>query len=97
MEPEPSSTSKRVLRIFCDYSAEWPLWEAGLQAAEDYGLSAELSGKLSAWNEDFQEHMHWEHGWSAGFDENKWNERGRQLALEVQREVGEEILVVYGV
>ena len=31
------------------------------------------------------------------FDENKWNETGRQLALEVQREVGEGILVIYGV
>ncbi|MDR7357187.1 hypothetical protein [Paeniglutamicibacter sulfureus] len=97
MEPGQERASNRVLRIFCDYDAEWPLWEFGLQSAEDYGLSEELSSKLSAWNEDFQVHMHWERGWSEGFGENKWNETGRQLALEVQREVGEEILVVYGV
>lgn len=55
-----------------------------LQSAKDYGLSEELSSKLSAWNEDFQKHIHWEHGWLEGFDENKWNETGRQLALKVQ-------------
>lgn len=85
------------MRIFCDYGAEWPLWEMGLQSPEDYGLSEELSSKLSAWNDQFQEHLHWEHGWSEGFDENKWVASGRQLASEVQEEVGERILVVYGV
>ncbi|MDQ0093554.1 hypothetical protein J2T21_001421 [Paeniglutamicibacter psychrophenolicus] len=94
---EPDAASNRVLRIFCDYDAEWPLWETGLQCPEDYGLSEELSSRLASWNEDFQQHMHWERGWAEGFDVHEWNDSGRQIAQEVQREVGEGVLVVYGV
>lgn len=85
-----------MLRIFCDYGAEWPLWEAGMQVPEDYGLSAALSARLSEWNQQFQEHMHWERGWNTGFDDKRWTLTGQRLAREVQREVGAGICVSYG-
>lgn len=94
---EQGKVSNRVLRIFCDYGAEWPLWEAGLQTPDDYGLSEKLSSKLAAWNDDFQKHMHWDRGWSQGFDEKAWSSTGGQLARDVQREVGDAIFVHYGV
>ena len=94
---EQGNSSNRVLRIFCDYGAEWPLWEEGLQVPEDYGLSETLSSRLTAWNDEFQQHMHWDRGWPQGFDEKTWNATGKRLARDVQREVGEEILVLYSV
>ncbi|RKS18071.1 hypothetical protein DFO58_2428 [Arthrobacter sp. AG1021] len=96
MTSEMPSGNLRVLRIFCDYGAEWPLWECGMQIPEDYGLSDALCVRLSQWNGQFQQHMHWDRGWSTGFDERRWIQDGRQLARDVQREVGTAIHVDYG-
>ncbi|MFR0637526.1 hypothetical protein ACPROK_06120 [Glutamicibacter soli] len=86
---------QRLLRIFCDYGAEWPLWECGMQVPEDYGLSDTLCARLSQWNTQFQEHMHWDHGWRMGFDVRRWTQTGHRLAKDVQREVGPSITVRY--
>ena len=86
---------RRELRIFCDYGAEWPLWEIGMICPEDYGISQPLAARLAKWNEQFQENLHWEKGWQNGFDDAGWNRRGQELARDVQREVGGEVNVVY--
>lgn len=93
---EHSWQTNRVLRIFCDYGAPWPLWEEGLQTPQDYGLPEQLSSRLAAWNDDSQTHMHWDRGWLPGVDEKVWSLTGKQLAREVQLEVGDAILVHYG-
>lgn len=94
---EQDDVSNRVLKIFCDYGAEWPLWEHGLQYPSDYGLSESLSNRLAKWNDEFQQHMHWDRGWAPGFDEDAWTETGKKLAHDVQQEVGDRIVVHYEV
>ncbi|WP_345472517.1 hypothetical protein QMQ05_01830 [Glutamicibacter ectropisis] len=41
--------------------------------------------------------MHWDRGWAPGFDEDAWTETGKKLAHDVQQEVGDRIVVHYGV
>lgn len=96
MASHRNQSPRRLLRIFCDYGAEWPLWENGMQAPEDYGLSDALSDKLAAWNHQFQDNMHWELGWRAGFDTEAWERTGRRLARDTQRETRDMIRIRYG-
>ena len=95
MVPNPNPSPQRLLRIFCDYGAEWPLWEHGMQVPEDYALSDALSARVSQWNDQFQENMHWDRGWSMGFDEQQWMQAGLRLTKDVQRELSSPISVRY--
>lgn len=66
-----------------------------MQAPEDYGLSDALSTKLASWNQQFQDNMHWDLGWHAGFDAEAWERTGRRLARDIQRETGDMIRIKY--
>jgi hypothetical protein len=57
MSPPTLPNGLRVIRLFCDHGREWPLWEsfsAGYTLdAADLGLSAGLSERLHAWNDEY--------------------------------------------
>ncbi len=81
--------SKRV-RLMSDYTG-WPLWdEEGGTGPEDWPmLSAELRRALQAWEDYWETHFHYERGWSKGT--RPWYAaEARRLAVQVQRELGEE-------
>jgi hypothetical protein len=83
-----AKVSRRVIRIFCDSGAEWPLWEHGLMFPEDYGLSAEVTSRLRDWNDYFQEHDSGGKWLVSRESDSAWLERGRCLGLDVEAEVG---------
>lgn len=91
------TTEKREIRMFCDYSAEWPVWaEDGLTSPERLGLSPALAEKLRVWNEYFQANAHWDKNYLVSKESDAlWAAEGRRLAEHLQRELGPDVTVVY--
>lgn len=78
-----------LLRLFCDYMAEWPLWLdcEGMVDAERLGLSDDLARRVAFWNEHFQQGFHHEHGWDT-LEQERWDrEEGVDLLHRLSREL----------
>jgi hypothetical protein len=86
---------RRVIRLFPDYSRDYPLWENSTPTwdvgytttPEAYGLSHELGEDLAAWQAFFEEHVNPFDGWDTDENLQKWLSDGESLALRLQDEV----------
>jgi hypothetical protein len=71
---------RRVIRLFPDYSRDYPLWENSTPTCdvgytttpEAYGLSHELGEDLAAWQAFFEEHANPFDGWDTEENLQKW-------------------------
>lgn len=83
-----------IIRVGNDYAAEHPVWHFGLAELAEWHLSPELRARLEAWAEYWQQHMHWEHGWTSGA-QDPWFERERRaLPRDLSSELGPAFLIV---
>ncbi|MGY1718710.1 hypothetical protein ACI8AG_06665 [Blastococcus sp. SYSU DS0552] len=78
---------RRHVRLMTDYGAEWPLWTVGLTDPGRLGLSEELTARLAAWNELFQEHFHWDGGWRDPDARARFAAEGPRLLRDLRREL----------
>ena len=86
---------RRVIRLFPDYSRDYPLWENSTLSwdvgytttPETYGLSEELGEDLAAWQAFFEEQANPFEGWDSDANLQKWLSDGEALAVRLQHEV----------
>lgn len=87
--------ARRVIRLFPDYSRDYPLWEDSTPTWDvgytttpaTYGLSPELASDLARWQASFERHADPERGWDSDDDERLWRREGEALARRLQDEV----------
>ncbi|CAN7415066.1 hypothetical protein [Knoellia sp. LjRoot47] len=89
--------SRPELRLDVDYGAS-PLWtDEGSTPIESFSLSPRLSEELHRWATEFDattpQGRRMKRG---GYVPSDWLDRGRRLARQLQAEVGDAYLVVYG-
>jgi hypothetical protein len=86
----PLETSVKKLIVMADYSfGLFP--PEGAMDPDLLGLSSELSARFSDWLRHYREHD----DAPPGFDRERYNEEGRALARQIQREVGTDYDVTY--
>lgn len=87
--------SRRVIRMFPDYSRDYPLWENSTPtwdvgyttSPETYGLSEQLGADLAAWQAFFEDHLDPFDGWDNEANFQSWLAEGDVLATRLQHEV----------
>lgn len=72
-----------------DYGVGWPLWENTAMDQDDFALPAELTGRISAWQEHFDSCFHWEDGWKSPEDAVVYAREGRELHRLLQETIGD--------
>lgn len=86
---------RRVIRMFADYSRDYPLWENSTTTwdvgyattPETYGLTHELGEDLAGWQAFFETHANPFEGWDSDANLQKWLRDGEWLARRLQKEV----------
>ncbi|MEV7692722.1 hypothetical protein AB0N73_05270 [Microbacterium sp. NPDC089189] len=94
---------RRTIRLFPDYSRDWPLWENSTPTwdvgytttPEMYGLSAELTRDMAAWNALWEAHFDPIEGWDNADNADRWRDEGAGIAARLRREVAAFADVVY--
>ncbi|WP_144720332.1 hypothetical protein [Agrococcus jejuensis] len=86
-QPPVLPDGRRVIRMFVDWGARWPLWEThgepNMPTPSDLGLSAALGDALHAWSETWQDRP-----WDAALpDEAAWIAEGGRLHAALQQEL----------
>lgn len=87
--------TRRQIRLFPDYSRDYPLWENSTPTwdvgyattPETYGLSHELGQDLAGWQAFFEEHADPFDGWDSDANLQKWLRDGEWLARRLEEEV----------
>lgn len=83
--------SRRVIRVFADYGADWPLWEPAAEnntpTPTDLGLSSELEADIRRWFDFWETHFHWERGWDSRESERQSATAGHKFVDELRKEV----------
>lgn len=96
-----SEETRRTIRLFPDWAAEWPLWgEEGNMGPGDYGLSDELTARLRRWADDFETHLDINADpplWSGSMTWKTWIEEGRRISEVLAFEVASFADVVYDI
>jgi hypothetical protein len=95
MLPQMRPPERRTIRLFPDYSRDWPLWEnstptwdVGYATTPDhYGLSKTLSRSLGLWNSFWEAHFDPFDGWDALESRNWWKAEGERLHILLSAEV----------
>lgn len=85
---------RRVIRLFPDYSRDWPLWENSTPTWDlgytttpaDYGLSAALASDMAAWNMFWERHFHYDDGWDSDESRERWRLDGERIASRLRAE-----------
>ncbi|WP_141377389.1 hypothetical protein [Microbacterium testaceum] len=89
--------ARRVVRLFPDYSRDWPLWEdstptwdAGYTTTPAmYGLSTALTDALGEWNTLWEAQYDPVDGWKSESARDAWREGGVEIARRLRAEVAE--------
>jgi len=85
------SRSRRVIRVYPDYSATWPLWESTAEnntpTPADLGLSSELEADIRRWFDFWEVHFHWERGWDSDESQLQSAAAGKQFVAQLRKEV----------
>lgn len=85
------STSRRVIRVYPDYAAIWPLWEPAAAnntpTPADLGLSSELEADIRSWLDFWEIHFHWEKGWDSHASELQSAASGQKFVAQLRKEV----------
>jgi len=87
--------ARRVIRLFPDYSRDYPLWETSTPTwdvgytttPDEYGLSPELGRDLARWQAFWEEHADPFTGWDAEEHRERWVREGRELTTRLSTEV----------
>lgn len=87
--------ARRIIRLFPDYSRDWPLWENSTPTwdvgytttPETYGLSGALSNDMAAWNVFWETHFDPFDGWDNDADRERWRAQGETIAARLRAEV----------
>jgi hypothetical protein len=79
-----------VITLAPDYGAPLPLWGYGFgNLAWQYTkFSPALLDRLAAWQQEFDAHYHYAHGWNSHQTGDQWTQQGEDLAADVRRELG---------
>lgn len=86
---------RRVIRLFPDYSRDFPLWENSTPTwdvgytttPETYGLSEKLGAELADWQAFWETHADPFEGWDSDDSREAWLRAGERLAARLQDEV----------
>jgi len=89
--------ARRVIRLFPDYSRDWPLWEnstptwdVGYTTTPDiYGLSEDLTRDMAAWNTLWEANFVAEVGWTSDDARAQWQRDGLAIAERLRAEVAD--------
>ncbi|MFP7760219.1 hypothetical protein [Marisediminicola sp. LYQ134] len=78
----------RAIEMFCDYDAEWPLWEIGMVTPQSLRLSPSLTRKLRVWTDYHLEHARPDQGWLVSNERDaEWSAEGERLSEHLAREM----------
>ncbi len=88
---------RRVIRLFPDYSRDWPLWENATPTWDvgytttpaTYGLSPELTADIAEWNAFWEARFDDADGWDTVEARDTWGATGEQIARRLGEEVAE--------
>jgi len=72
--------ARRTIRVFPDYGRDWPLWEnttdehdyGYTMSPSDYGLSVQLTERLAAWNDLWENNFDSQAGWTSVESRAEW-------------------------
>ena len=86
---------RRVIRLFPDYSRDWPLWENSTPTwdvgytttPETYGLTEELTAHIDAWNRFWEANFDHPKGWDSSEARERWGADGEEIARRLREEV----------
>ncbi|MFJ4160106.1 MULTISPECIES: hypothetical protein [Microbacterium] len=86
---------RRVIRLFPDYSRDWPLWENSTPTwdvgytttPETYGLSEALTRDIAEWNTLWESQFDPSDGWKSDTAREAWRDAGEGIAKRLQQEV----------
>ncbi len=86
---------RRVIRLFPEYSRDWPLWESSTptwdvgytMTPSDYSLSPELTEAMASWNRFWEAHFAPGIRWDSRSNRDKWARDGEALAGWLRAEV----------
>ena len=89
------NSTRRVIRLFPDYSHRWPLWENSTaerptnytMEPADFGLSENLTHRLRTWYDVWDAENLYENGWSSPENETAWKAEGARIAEQLREEV----------
>jgi hypothetical protein len=74
--------------MFCDYGAEWPLWDDGMITPESLGLSPALTQRLRAWTDYYLAHATSDRNWLVSSQQDAvWSADGKRLSDHMNREL----------
>lgn len=91
MPPQPLE-----IRMFCDYGAEWPLWETGMITPESLGLSPALTKRLRAWTDYYLAHATSDRNWLVTSQQDAaWYADGKRPSDHMNRELRGTAHVLY--
>lgn len=87
------SPSRRVIRVFPDYSNSWPIWESGAEMNDptpaDLGLSSELTAAMRAWYDFWLSHNRYDRGWDSQAPESASKLAGDEFINQMIFEVAD--------
>ena len=94
---------RRVIRVFPDYSRDWPLWENSTPGWDvgytttpsTYGLSEELTARIAEWNAFWEAHFDDADGWDSIEARDQWGATGEEIVERLSEEVAEFADVTY--
>lgn len=86
---------RRVIRLFPDYSRDWPLWENSTPTwdvgytttPEMYGLSERLTRDMAEWNALWEANFDPFDGWKSDVGREQWRKAGESIATRLRAEV----------
>lgn len=86
---------RRVIRVFPEYSRDWPLWESSTPTwdvgytttPETYCLSPELTQAIKVWNSYWETHFDPFEQWDAPESQEWWRTEGERVVALLRIEV----------
>lgn len=101
-QAEGTPPTRRKIRLFPDYSRDYPLWENTVfdgttvvwdvgyaTSPEMYGLSSGLAERLMAWQAFWEDHGVDFRTWDSPDNEEAWLAEGDELARDLAAEVAD--------
>lgn len=94
---KPVLPARRQIRLFPEYSRDWPLWENSTPTRDVgyattpsmYGLSTELTHDMAVWNALWDEDFDPFDGWKTDAARERWRNDGLDIAARLRAEVAE--------
>ena len=85
------------ITVMADYYA-FPLWtdDNGMLDPTSLPLPADLRARLTEWGQEYTDTLtHNAYQWTSAAAHQDWNDRGRDLADQVQHELGADVEVLF--